>query len=80
MADVMPNYGVEIQRLKMQIAAQHATVERQRLENLEMDDRQQRNNENIEAAFRAIEDLEGKLESLQETHQPGSSKRAKEKE
>jgi len=47
MADVVANYRVEIQKLRMQIANQTATVERQRFEIFEMEDRIDRAKTNI---------------------------------
>lgn len=68
MADVMPNYTVEIQRLKSRIADQHQIIERQKLEILEMEDRRSRHEENIEAAKEAIKKMELDLKGLIETH------------
>ena len=72
MADSMPNYHVEQQRLKSQIASLNATVERQVLEVMEMEDRIERSKENIEASRVAIAEAEGRLVGLIETHgKPG---------
>lgn len=68
MADVTPNWKVEIQRLKMQIAAQRSTIERQRLENMELEDRISRNNENLGAAEKAITELVERLGQLEAEH------------
>jgi len=68
MADVMPNYKLEQQRLRAKIAEQRATIERQRLDILEMDDRRARHEENIAAAEKAIEKFTNDLKSLEETH------------
>lgn len=68
MPDVTPNYRVEIQRIKSNIAAQQANIERQRLEILEMVDRKGRHEENILAAQRAIADLEQQLAQLSQAH------------
>jgi hypothetical protein len=67
-ADVRPNYLVEQQRIKSQVAAQWATVERQRLEILELVDRKRRNEENIDAALRAIDELKESLAALADAH------------
>ena len=61
MADKMGNYNVERQRIISSIAGLLANVERQRLEILELDDRRARNEENIEATLKSIEELETKL-------------------
>lgn len=68
MADVMPNYGVEKQRLVSQLANLRATTERQRLENMELEDRIARNNENIEATEKAVQESEAKLQGLRATY------------
>ena len=66
--DNLPDYSVEQQRLKAQIAEQRATVERQRLEILEMTSRQNKHKENIKAALKAIEDYSIKLKDLENVH------------
>lgn len=68
MADVMPNYRVEIQKLVSQIANLRATLERQTLENMELEDRVARNNINIEATIVAITEAEDKLKMLRSAH------------
>ena len=68
MADVMPNYHVEKQRLVSQLANLRATSERQRLENMELEDRIARNNENIEATEKAVQESEAKLQGLRATY------------
>lgn len=68
MADVMPNYHVEKQRLVSQLANLRATTERQRLENMELEDRIARNNENIEATEKAVQESEAKLQGLRATY------------
>ena len=68
MADVMPNYHVEKQRLVSQLANLRATIERQRLENMELEDRIARNNENIEATEKAVQESEAKLQGLRATY------------
>ena len=64
----MPNYGVEKQRLVSQLANLRATTERQRLENMELEDRIARNNENIEATEKAVQESEAKLQGLRATY------------
>ena len=61
MADKMPNYPVERQRLVMELANMNATVERQRLENMELADRMERNDVNITATAEKIKEHEQKL-------------------
>jgi len=68
MADVLPNYQVEMQRLRMQIAELRANMERQKLEIMEMEDRKSRLEENIQASINSIGEYEAQLVSLQETH------------
>jgi hypothetical protein len=68
MADSMPNYQVEIQRLRSQIHDQRATIEKQVLSILEMTDRKTRLLENIVATKKSIVDYTGKLTQLEKTH------------
>ena len=68
MADVMPNYQVEIQRLRSQILDQQATIQKQILAILEMTDRKMRLLENISATKKSIVDYNKKLEELQKNH------------
>lgn len=68
MADVMPNYKLEQQRKRSQIAEQRAVIERQRLDILEMEDRKIRHETNIEAAEKAIEKYTAELKGLEEIH------------
>lgn len=74
MADVMPNYKVEQQRLRARIAEQRAQIEGQTLAILEMADRKARHEGNIDAARRAIEEMETQLASLAEAHGELTSK------
>ncbi len=68
MADVMPNYQVEIQRLRSQVLDQKASIEKQVLSILEMTDRKARILENIGATKKAIIDYTEKLQVLEEAH------------
>jgi hypothetical protein len=68
MADSMPNYQVEIQRLRSQILDQKATIQKQVLSILEMTDRKTRLLENIAATKKAIIDYTEKLRVLEEAH------------
>ena len=68
MADVMPNYPVEIQRLRSQILDQKAAIQKQVLSILEMTDRKARLLENIGATKKAIIDYTEKLQVLEKTH------------
>ena len=68
MSDVMPNYKVEQQRLRAQVAEQQAAIARQTLAILEMADRKARHLENIAGAQRAIEQFQEQLAGLEETH------------
>jgi hypothetical protein len=75
--DVTPNWHLEQQRLRAQIAQQQATIEAQRLAIMEMDDRKSRNEENITAALAAILNYQEQLDSLEATHGPLESKKEK---
>jgi hypothetical protein len=68
MADVMPNYQVEIQRLRSQILEQQATIQKQVLTVLEMKDRKERLLENIRATKKSVVDYKHKLELLEKAH------------
>ncbi len=68
MADVMPNYQVEIQRLRSQVLDQKATIQKQVLSILEMTDRKARILENIAATKVAIIDYTEKLQMLEKAH------------
>ena len=68
MADVMPNYQVEIQRLRSQIVDQQATIQKQVLSILEMTDRKARLLENIGATKKSIVDYKNKLDEMQKNH------------
>lgn len=74
MADVMPDYRVEIQRVRSEIASLTATLERQRLEIMEMESRRARTLENIAASEAAIQEREATLAGLVEEHGPPSPK------
>lgn len=68
MADSMPNYQVEIQRLRAQISDQKSTIQKQVLSILEMTDRKTRLLENILATKKSIIDYTEKLRVLEEAH------------
>lgn len=68
MADVMPNYQVEIQRVRSQILEQQATIQKQILNVLEMKDRKERLLENITATKKSIVDYKAKLKQLEDAH------------
>jgi hypothetical protein len=68
MADSMPNYQVEIQRLRSQILDQQATIQKQVLSILEMTDRKTKLLENIVATKKSIVDYTDKLTQLEKTH------------
>jgi hypothetical protein len=68
MADAMPNYQVEIQRLRAQISDQKSTIQKQVLSILEMTDRKTKLLENIAATKKAIIDYTEKLRVLEEAH------------
>ena len=66
----MPNYRVEQQRLKMQIAAQEHAVEQRKLEIMEMVDRKNKATEQIQAAKQAIAHMTKSLSELIKNHGP----------
>ena len=68
MADVMPNYQVEIQRLRSQVLDQQAMVQKQILQILELKDRKDKLLVNIDATKKSIIDFSAKLESLVAAH------------
>lgn len=68
MADSMPDYRVEIQRLRSQILDQQATIQKQVLSILEMTERKTKLLENIKATKKSILDYTGKLDSLEKAH------------
>jgi predicted RNase H-like nuclease (RuvC/YqgF family) len=68
MADNLPNYRLEMHRLRAQISAQQATIDRQKLENLELKDRIDRNSENIEASYKSLKELQDKYSQLEQVH------------
>jgi predicted nucleic acid-binding Zn-ribbon protein len=68
MADSMPNYQVEIQRLRSQILDLETNIQKQVLSILEMKDRKTKLLENIVATKKAILDYKEKLQGLEKTH------------
>ena len=68
MGDVLPNYRVEVQKIKAQISSQVANIDRQELEIMEIDDRKARLEDNIVAAKKAIVELEANKKQIQQTH------------
>ena len=78
MADVMPNYMVEQQRLVSAIAAQRAAIERSKLDILELADRKVRAVESIAASEKAIDHSETNLNSLKKAHGELDKKKFKE--
>ena len=61
MADIKPNPLMARQRIVMDIAKLHANVERQRFEQMEMENRRVQNEENIRLSLESIEQYEQKL-------------------
>ncbi len=68
MADIMPDYFVEQQRVIANIASLNHNFQRQQLEIMEMDSRKKKTIENLNATKLAITDLETKLEGLIAEH------------
>ena len=71
MANIKPNPAVEKARVKMNIANLTATIERQKFENIEMEDRRVKNDENIAASYTSIESLKVKLADLDKANPEG---------
>ena len=68
MADLKPDYFVEQQRVRMNIAAMRTQVERAKLEIMEMAARREKAIESIETSQQAIVKMEATLEELIQTH------------
>lgn len=68
MADVTPNYKIEIKKIQLQIKQQEAAIERGELDILEMADKVERSLVGIEAARKAIEDYTETLMKLEAEH------------
>ena len=67
-ADVMPDYHLEIQKLRTGIASLRHNTERFRLEVMEVASRKKKALENLAATEVAIEEHEQRLAGLIETH------------
>ena len=68
MADVVPNYNVEQQRLIMAIAQFNHNIERYKFEIVEMEDRKEKTIVNIRATKKAIKEAEKNLAALVAEH------------
>ena len=68
MADPGPDYGVEIQKLRVQQISLQGNMERYKLELLEIASRKRQAFVNIESTEAAIADVKKKLVSLVKTH------------
>ncbi len=68
MADVMPDYQLESQRLRATIAQLLWNIEKGKLEILEVANRKKRAIENIAATEKAIKEMKEKLKGLIKTH------------
>lgn len=66
MADIAPNLVMVRQRIVMDIAKLRSTVERQKFEQMEMEDRRVKNEENIRLSMVSIEEYEQKLKDFDE--------------
>ena len=64
MADICGNPALGRQRIVMDISKIKATVDRQRFEQLEMEERRIKNDENIAKSLEAIEELETRLQEF----------------
>ncbi len=61
MADIKPNPLMERQKVVRDIAKLQATIETQRVEQYEMEERRKKNDENITRSLETIVDYEQKL-------------------
>ena len=68
MADAQPDYFVEQQRTRMNIAKLRTQIEQQKLEIMEMASRKAKARESIAASEKAVVGLEETLEKLIATH------------
>ena len=68
MADVMPDYKVEQQKLAVQIMTLRTNLERNKLEIMQLDSRKEAALINMKASREAIEDCEKRLKGLEKTH------------
>lgn len=68
MADVMPDYHVEQQKLVVQIMTLQANAARSKLEIMQLESRKVSALENIQSTDRAIDDCKERLKGLEETH------------
>ena len=68
MADVMPDYHLEIQKLRMGIASLQHNIERYKLDIMEVASRKKKAFDNLAATTAAIEEHEKRLAGLIETH------------
>ncbi len=74
MSDVMPDYGVEQQKLHVQVANLRAQLERYKLEIMEADSKKVQANKNIVATKEAITRTEENIASLAGAHGPVKKK------
>ena len=68
MADVMPDYFVEQQRVRAQIASLKHSLERQKLEIMEIDHRRAKTVENMASTEDAIKSRQKDLTALEKEH------------
>jgi len=68
MADVMPDYNVEQQKLVVQIMTLQANLARTKLEIMQLDSRKASAIETIEASHAAIDDCKERLVTLEDAH------------
>ena len=68
MADVMPDYPLEIQRLRMSIASLRHNIERFKLEVMEVESRKKNALDNLAATEVAIKEHDERLAGLVKTH------------
>ncbi len=68
MGDVMPDYHVETQRLRVQLSTLQANMERYKLEIMEMKSKERKAYENMEVTTKAILETTERIDGLIETH------------
>jgi hypothetical protein len=68
MSDVIPDYHVEIQRLRVQVASLKQNIERYKLEVMEMDSRRRKALENLEATGKALKETSRNIDQVLEAH------------
>ena len=71
MGDVKGNPLVELARMKMSMSNIQATIDRQKFENIEMQDRRARNDTTIRESEKLLVELAGKLAEMEARQNKG---------